>query len=126
MIESLDQQSEWNDVEALVRAAGGYVHPSEELRPRVLEAARAESRERRAQRQIWHLAIVIALLGALSTAIVGHWRAAAPYSSAPYSASLLQMQANARQAEGSDAGWSMVESFTDLRRRQAALLSLTK
>ena len=121
MTEPLQHNAEWEDVEALVRAAGGYVRPSEALRPRLLETARAESRERQAQRRIWQLALVVALLGAISTATGGRWDVAVPFS-----ASMLQVPADMRPAEGGAAGWSMVDSFTDLRRRQAAVLSLTK
>jgi hypothetical protein len=121
MTEPLDHGAEWDDVEALVRAAGGYVRPSEELRPRVLEAARAESSERWAQRRILQVALVVALWGGISTATGGRWEVTAPFS-----AGLLQVHAELRPAEGRAADWSMVESFTDLRRRQAALLSLTR
>ena len=121
MTEPLDYSSEWNDVEALMRAAGGYVRPSEELRPRVLETARTEFRERLAQRRIWQVALVVAILGAISIA-VGDPR----YAGVPFSASVLEVQPDVRQAEGGAAGWSTVEAFTDLRRRQAALLSLTR
>ena len=57
----LEQDAQWDDVEALVRAAGQYVRPSEELRPRLLETARAESRERQAQWRFWQLALAVAL-----------------------------------------------------------------
>ena len=120
MIEPLEQAREWDDVEALVRAAGGYVRPSEELRPRVLEAAGVEASERRALQRIWHVALAIAILGVL-TVIGARWHAASPF--AP---SVLQAQAEVQQAGGNSAGWTLVESFTDLRRRQAALLRLTR
>jgi hypothetical protein len=121
MTEPFDHRAEWDDVEALVRAAGSFVCPSEELRPRVLETARAESRERWAQQRIWPVALVVGLLGAISTATGGRRDVAVHFS-----ASVLEVQAEVRQTEGGAAGWSMVDSFTDLRRRQAALLSLTR
>ena len=120
MIEPLEHDAEWSDMEALVREAGGYVRPSEELRPRVLETARAEAGEHQAQRRIWQAALAIALLGLLSSAASTRWDIASPLPGV-----LLQAPAERQQA-GGDAGWSMVESFTDLRRRQAALLSLTR
>lgn len=119
MIEPLEQGGEWSDMEALVRAAGGYVRPSEELRPRVLETARAEAGEHQAQRRIWQVALAIALLGLLSSAATTRWDVASPLPG------VLHVQTVGQQA-GVDSGWSMVESFTDLRRRQAALLRLTR
>ena len=121
MIEPLEKGPEWDDVEALVRAAGGYVRPSEELRPRVLETARAEASEQQALRRIWQLALAITLFGALSIAAGTCGDVAS--SSSP---GMLQMQAAVQQVGGENAGWSMVESFTELRRRQAALLRLTR
>src|SRR5262245_2406696 len=121
MAEHFHGDAQWDDVEALVRDAGRYVRPSEGLRPRVLETARAESRERRAQLRLWQVALVVALWGAISTTSASRWELTAPFS-----AGLLQMQTDVQPAEGGGAGWNMVESFTDLRRRQAALLSLTR
>ena len=121
MTEYFDQSPERDDAEALVRAAGGYVRPSETLRPRLLDAARAESRERWAQRKMWQVALAVALWGALSTASGSRWHAAAPFSAA-----VLQGDVQVRSVEGGAAGWSVVDSFTDLRRRQAAVLSLSR
>jgi ferric-dicitrate binding protein FerR (iron transport regulator) len=121
MVEPLYHHAPWEDAETLVRAAGGYVRPSDELRPRVLEAARVESRERQAQRRIWQAALAITLLIGILAAAGSRFDLPAPFS-----ASMLQAQANVRAAEGDGAGWSMVDSFTDLRRRQAALLNLSQ
>ncbi len=117
MTEAREHDAEWDEVEALVRAAGGYVRPSEDLRPRLLETARAESRERQAQWRIWQLALAIALLGAVATIFGTRSDAAASFSQGA-----LQVQAEVRPAEAGAAGWRIVDSFTDLRRRQAALL----
>jgi hypothetical protein len=122
MTDPLDDNTQWNDMEALVRAAGSYVRPSEELRPRVLEAAQIECRELRVQRRSWQAALLVTLAAmVISLATRSYWQAAAPLS-----ASLLPTPADVRSAEGGTTGWSTVESFTELRRRQAALLSLTR
>jgi hypothetical protein len=109
-----DEPAEWREIEALVRAAGHYVRPSEELRPRVLEAARRESMERSVRRRICHAALA---LGLLLGAATGMGREELP----AFSAGALR-QAELNSTEGGAIGWSMVESFTDLRRRQANLL----
>ena len=130
MAEPLDRCEQWDDVEALVRAAGNYVRPSDDLRPRVLETARAESHERWAQRRIWQVALVVALLGVCSPSVRSRLEVAASPSGGALGAGAM-----ARRAEsGNDGwnsdgwntvGWNTVESFTDLRRRHAALLRLT-
>lgn len=120
MIEPLDrddgkgQFDDWRSIEALVRAAGNYVRPSEELRPRVLEAARRESIERSVRRRICHAALA---LGLLLGAAIGMGGEELPAFSA---GALRQVELNS--TESGAIGWSMVESFTDLRRRQANLL----
>ena len=121
MTEPRDYSPEWTDVEALVRAAGSYIRPSDGLRPRVLEMASIEFREQRAHRRIRRVAIVVFIVGAISMAAAGRWHAANPHS-----ASMLEVHPGTMQAEGGTPGWNTVESFTDLRQRQAALLSLTR
>lgn len=111
----------FDDVEALVRAAGNYVRPSDDLRPRVLEAARAESRERRTQRRMWQLALVVTLLGLFTTAERARWKAAA---AAP--GILVEAATLVGSPESGESGWGLVDSFTELRRRHAAMLRLTK
>ena len=168
MTKPLDIREEPDDVEALIRGAGQYVRPSEDLRPRVLESARAQSHARLTERRIWQASLAIALLGAIVTAS-GPWDLtfAVPLNTLAIEASAVNASAvdasavdasavdanavdanavegNSRQTEagdaqrnstaawtstavwGGDAGWQMVESFSALRRRQAALLRLTR
>jgi hypothetical protein len=117
---------EWDDVEDLVRQAGGYVRPSEEMRPRVIEAARAESRERQAQRRIWQAALALAAWGAISIATAGRFSTNSSFSAGMLHAQAELRQADAHSAEIGAAGWGMVDSFTNLRRRQAELLRMTR
>jgi hypothetical protein len=122
MVELRDQNDE-PDVLALVRAAGGYVRPSEELRPKLLESARAESRERTARHRIWQAGLAIALLGALLLATAGRWNVPASYSDGMLRPQAGLRPSEARPAEGGPAGWSIVDAFIDLRRRQAVLFN---
>jgi hypothetical protein len=110
-----------DDVESLVRAAGNYVRPSRDLRPRVLETAREESRERRTQRRIWWMAAVVALLGVFTMAERARWEAAA---AAP--GILVEAATLVGSPEEGDTGWGMVDAFTQLRRKHAAMLRLTE
>jgi hypothetical protein len=112
-----------DEIEALIRSAGDYVRPSEDLRPRVLETARQERRERAVQRRFWQLAAVVLLCGLLTSS--GGPRA--DTESGPQPAALevsemfLRAEATPRSA---DPSWEMVESFYLLRLRQAELLRL--
>jgi membrane glycosyltransferase len=63
--ESRDYSEPLNEIEALVRQAGNYVRASDDLRPRVLESARAVRNEYRVQRWLWQAAFSVALLGML-------------------------------------------------------------
>jgi hypothetical protein len=125
MTEPLDRCEGWDDVEALVRAAGNYVRPSDDLRPRVLETARAECHERWAQQRIWQVALVVALLGVCSTSVRSRMEVAASPSGNALAAGAMVRHAEAGNDGWNNDAWNTVESFTDLRRRHAALLRLT-
>ena len=110
-----------NDIEALVRLAGDYVQPSEDLRPRVLEAARVVTRDRQTRRRMIRLAAVL-LFAVVSLAAIGKPRSS---EASRFSADLWSADGPA-PAGGvrAGAGWEMVDSFTELRREQARLLHL--
>lgn len=112
-----------DEIEALVRLAGDYVQPSDDLRPSVLEAARAATKEQRARRRIARLAAVffLAVVSVASLSGAGSTGASA------YAASFWQgpLHAPVQSASERDrSGWEMVDSFTELRRHQARLLRL--
>jgi hypothetical protein len=110
------------EIEAMVRAAGQYVRASDDLRPRVLETARAQCGERRAQRCIRHVALFV-VLAAVFTLSDGRGldSASAPQRYPWHSgvANGLLLRAEANFADGDDRGWGMVEAFSELRREQA-------
>jgi hypothetical protein len=109
------------DVESLVRQASDYVRASDDLRPRVLETARSERGERRARRRIWQSALFALLLGLFVTSICQQPALTGAGAEAPGEQLLSEAQSTARAGESS---WGIVESFTELRRRQAELLRL--
>jgi hypothetical protein len=113
---------EWmTDVESLVRAAGDYVRPSDDLRPRVLENARTVRKERQAQRWIGHLAACALVCGLLAAAVETPSSVATRETAA--AALGYRLLWNTQPTVGaSDTSWSMVDSFTELRRQQAELL----
>jgi hypothetical protein len=112
------------DVELLISAARNYVRPTDDLRPRVLEVARVQQRERRLQRRLAQMAAVVLLM--ITVLTVYHQ----PESSDRAGVFLPTVEAMSAEAQleaarfADHGSWETVESFTDLRRRQAQLLRL--
>jgi hypothetical protein len=115
-------------IEASVRAASVYVKASDDLRPRVLENARMERRESRAQRIVRQIALCVVVLAMTTSdwhapaggAVSGrHWALLAASSDGLFSPT----QSSA--VSGGDVAWQLVESMTELRRRQAAAFQQT-
>lgn len=104
---------EANDIEALLRSAGDYVRPSDDLRPAVLEQARVARAEWRAQSWVWCVALSVTVwVGILSQM---RWERTNDFEVTPASSSsTLQREEN--------PGWHTVERFNAVRRRQASLL----
>lgn len=102
-----------DDLEALLRSAKDYVHPSDDLRPRVLEAARNRRQQRQWLGYLQHVAVVLMFVGALAWSMYG----AADFVEVA-SASRDRMLSSAEK----DWNWGLVDSLTEFRRRQAVLL----
>jgi hypothetical protein len=114
------------DVEAIVRAAGAYVRASDDLRPRVLEAARFETRELRAQRWLRRAAVAV-LLAAMVGAMLRpeESRRARPIGIVVAAGFDEFFVPTAVASTGSaDGDWRMLDAFTELRRQQAQVLRL--
>jgi hypothetical protein len=112
-----------DEIEALILSAKDYVHPSEDLRPRVVETARIERGERGMQRRFWQVAAIVFLCGMLTSPAGERSESARLRPPAALKASeiLIHVEAAARAA---DPSWEMVESFSELRLRQAEMLRL--
>ena len=122
MIEPRDLSSPLGEVEALIRSAGEYVRASDDLRPRVLENARLQCRERQMRRRFWQAAAVAVFCGLITSSLLRQAEGTAKAQTAAWSNPMLtSVEAAARS---SDPSWQMVESFTQLRLRQAQLLRL--
>jgi hypothetical protein len=111
-------QAAFAEVESLIRSAGRYVQVSEDLRPRVLEAAYLERNERQARRTIARLTLVALLLVGLSISLAPSGRDLDNWSASRWDW-LLAAESAARPGDGN---WNFVDSFTELRRRQAEAL----
>jgi len=122
VIKRLHRHEPPDEIESLILLAGNYVRPSEDLRPQVLELARTERLERRMQRHLARLAAVVFLMITVISTYRETANAAAGQLFSPAMEGVsLEAEATSRRA---DPSWETVESFTDLRRRQAALLQL--
>src|SRR5438876_3237758 len=109
MIDSPNFSSPLDEVEALIRSAGGYVRASDDLRPRVLENARLQCRERRLRRRFWQSAAVVLFCGILTSSLIH--RAEPAIGTQAHTAAwtrpmLAPVEAAARS---SDPSWQMVE-----------------
>ncbi len=113
----------FGEVEALLRSAADYVQVSRDLRPRVLDAARLNSGERRIRRYIYKGALTAALLIWCVTASISKLdfrddlRSLSLATTSPVAASGISGGAG-------DGSWRLVEAYTELRVRQADVFRL--
>lgn len=115
MAEPMPTTGPFDHVEAMVRAAGGYVHASGDLRPRVLETARMERRSRRAKRWIVGAAAAVVALAVTFAALLA--RQPRPSSNQPAE------YVRAGMAGGGASTWRLVDLFTSLREKQAEAIA---
>jgi hypothetical protein len=123
--ESSDWNDAYDDVEAMLRAASGYVRASDDLRPRVLEAVKLQSRERRARQWIRLAAMFVLPLALVAATLRSEFDEA---SSRPLGIvvaagfdEFFTPTAVAANRSG-DGDWRMLDAFTELRRQQAQVL----
>lgn len=134
MIESFDRSGSFDDarfddarfgeIEAMVRAAGGYVQVSRDLRPRVLESARLECGERQARRCIRRVALFAALVAWFTTASIARLETPDGFRQLTLLAARSHAYAGPDVLPSGDSSWSLVDAYTELRRRQAEALRL--
>jgi hypothetical protein len=115
----------FNDVEAMVRAAGHYVAASDKLRPRVLEAARMETSEQRSRQHLRRVTLFALLLVLFTTGFRQVWddgqtAAAGNSASADYYDAISPVSATTTR--NGDGDWRIIDAFIKLRQAQAQLL----
>jgi len=113
-----------DDVETMIRMAQDYVCASDDLRPRVLELARAERRARHVRRWFSLWALVFAAVVPL---VISRLHATTVGDRLEVEEATLQKHAFSAADPAvlsSDPSWRMVETFTQLRKIQAELLRL--
>jgi len=109
-------------IEEAIRAAGAFVRPSDDLRPRTLETARELSEDRRGGVRLASFAAVL-LLCLIVSAPVGQ-RLSAWYQriEAPSAAELQQQALQIETDRNTGPHWGLYEAFSQLRRSQAVRL----
>lgn len=114
----VDWQERYDEVEALVQAAGGYVQASDDLRPRVLETARTEVGELRGRRWVRQASLAAAIVGiavSIRTTTGGNEPKIAD-------ADAVYEQASQKSVGAGGFGWALVQAFCELRERQSEKL----
>ena len=125
VIDSPNLNEPLGDIEAMVRSAANYVQVSKDLRPRVLDAARLTSSERRVRRYIHQAALMAALLTWCITASVNRLDMRDDLRELSLAtASMYPISHNRITGGAGDAAWVLVDAYTELRGRQADVLRL--
>lgn len=116
-----EPESSFGELESLVRRAGSYVQPTENLRPKSLEAAREATRQQRNNRRLGGAILVVVLLGAIGFPSFLRFSSLGP---AFVRSDELHRRAT-QSALNSSVGthWALYEVFCELRREQSELLN---
>ena len=111
-------------LEAVIRRAGRWVQPSEDLRPKVLEAARERTVRTRARRRLF--ATAAAILVAVGASLSGHWLVANSGRQPWGYLAAVEVQRSAVQrslAIRVDPIWTLIDIFREQRHHQAMQLA---
>lgn len=117
------------EVEALLLAAGGYVRATDDLRPRVLEAARLQRRELRARRLIRRAAAAVVLLAVFTASVAHQARSGdgrSKFDLLAADSQEMHQRAAMRAASAGGIGWGLVEAFSDLKEDQCEAIRPVK
>lgn len=114
-----------DELESMIRSAEGYVRASRDLRPRVLEAARAHRTERRSRFVLRAAASVLIAMTLLSNSLgpsAGQLTFARNGRQFPTTSHELFLRAQMLSGAGGDLGWGIVEAFRERSSVQSAVL----
>ncbi|WP_428306265.1 hypothetical protein [Lacipirellula sp.] len=114
-----DWQQRYDDVEAMLKGAGDYVQPSDDLRPQVIEAARTIRGEQRGKRWVRRFAFAATILGAAVTLYIGPGNQGLK----GVDSDDLHRQAALKSSGAGSLGWGLVQALIDLRAQQAEQLN---
>ncbi|MGI9470050.1 MAG: hypothetical protein ACR2NZ_00870 [Rubripirellula sp.] len=115
----MDASNSKRQIESVIRAARNYVRPSDELRPRTLDAARERCGDRRAEQKLGGFATAVLLLLTLATPAIRYADALRSIQWSPTAADVQQRAAEFGSEREIGPNWAMTEAFSQLRRVQA-------
>jgi hypothetical protein len=109
----------FDDLEATIRAAGSYIVPSDDLRPRVIETARERASERHNFGRLLGCAVTCLILWSVYLPLrddIDRWR---DQWTGPSSAQMYARANGLRVKSELGPSWALAEAFTQLRQAQA-------
>jgi hypothetical protein len=113
-----EQPLSLQQLESMVRAAGGYLQPTDDLRPKALEATRVACQQRRVSRRLGGMALFILLVGATG---FPDFLFTSQRKLAALEGSELHRRATRSVVEnGTEMHWALFEAYSDMRREHAA------
>ncbi len=119
-----DATEKWTLLEQMIYDARNYVEPGEQLRPKLLEAAREVCDDRRHDVRLSNILAMILLIVALASPVVRHlelWNQSQSIDSHEVEQRAMQLAGDTRIGRY----WSLSEAFRELRGDQAARLGQT-
>ena len=114
--------SESGDIEQMIRAAGGYLEVSDDLRPRVIENARSNQRESIVLWKVTGLAVFVAAVALFASGFTIEQQSPPSMTVTVTSDQLHVIAQQKMEASVVDVEWSLADSFKELRQRQARFL----
>ena len=113
------QAESFGHTESLIRQARNYVRPSEQLRPRTLEAARVGCHDRRVEQRLGGIVFALLILMVIAAPAASYVHAVRGMNASPNAAEMQSraIEYGARPDVGSH--WGFTEAFSQLRRVQS-------
>lgn len=123
--DAFDSPDAFEAIEEAIRAAGTYVAPSDDLRPKTLEAAQQRCEDRRGGMRIGGFAAVLLVCIVASAPLAERLTAWHERTAAPSSSELQEQALEIATDRNVGPHWGLLEAFSELRRSQAARLRPT-
>ncbi len=114
-----DAGDDWTGLEQAILAAGKYVRPTDDLRPRTLEAAKGHCGYRRLVRRVILLGLAALVLLMLSFPAMDVIRERRARATSPSSQEIQRQAIEVATRAGVTSDWGLSQQFDELRRFQA-------
>ena len=110
------------EIESMIRAARNYVRPSDDLRPKVLEAAREHCSDRRAEQKLGSFAIAVLVLVLISSPAIRYAILLQPTVAKRSADEVQHLAAELASQREIGSHWALAEAFSQVRHLQASRL----